>query len=82
MTKDGAEIDLIVERAGKKTLCIEIKSGDSVKDGQLRNLVNLTSDINNAKAICLYNGEDRLNYDSVEVRPWQDALMNFELVPN
>lgn len=81
MTKDGAEIDLIVERAGKETLCIEIKSGDSVNDGQLRNLVNLSNDINNAKAICLYGGKDRLNYDSVEVWPWQDALINFELVP-
>lgn len=31
LTKDGAEIDLIVERARESTLCLEIKSGSSIR---------------------------------------------------
>jgi len=70
-TKDGAEIDLIIERAGKKTLCIEIKSSDSVKSLDLNNLRNLSKDISNSLAICLYTGKMNRTIDGIQVMPWE-----------
>ncbi|MCB0321435.1 MAG: ATP-binding protein, partial [Bdellovibrionales bacterium] len=81
LTKDGAEIDLIVERVGEKTLCIEIKSSSSVRSEQLTNLKKLSADIENSIPLCLYTGDKRLLYDNVEVLPWQTGLTEFSLVP-
>ncbi len=81
LTKDGAEIDLIIERAGKETLCIEIKSGTSVRAEQFTNLAKLSGDINRSKALCFYNGTENLRYGTVEVFPWQEGLKEFGLVP-
>lgn len=81
LTKDGAEIDLIIERAGEPTLCIEIKSATSVREEQLRNLVRLAGDIDNSKAVCLYNGPHILQYPGVEIYPWQQGLRELGLVP-
>ena len=53
LTKDGAEIDPIVERAGLPTFLIEIKSGLSVRDGELNNLRAFKADIRGSNAICL-----------------------------
>lgn len=79
-TKDDAEIDLVVERAGETTLCIEVKSGISVRREQLTNLRKLSSDIQNSKPICLYNGTEKLQYDKVEVLPWQIGLRECGLI--
>lgn len=80
MTKEGAEIDLIVERSGKETLCIEIKSSTSIREQDLTNLIKLSRDINNSKAVCLYNGDRRLSIGSVDIIPWMDGLIELELV--
>jgi len=77
LTKDGAEIDLIIERAGEPTLCIEIKSGTKVREEQLTNLKKLSSDIANSRAVCLYNGDKNLRYDAVDVLPWRSGLDEF-----
>lgn len=79
-TKDGAEIDLIVERAGQETLCIEIKSGKKLRKEQLTNLTKLSNDIANSKSVCFYNGVDRLQYGKIEVVPWQEGLKEYGLV--
>ena len=79
-TKDGAEIDLIVERAGQETLCIEIKSASSIRKEQLTNLAKLSADIENSKAICLYDGNEHLKYDQVEVVPWREGISEFGLI--
>ncbi|MDZ4785964.1 MAG: AAA family ATPase [bacterium] len=78
LTKDGAEIDLIVERAGSKTLCIEIKSGTVVRREDFTNLRKLAADIPNSLSLCVYNGSQRLQYDQVKVLPWQEALQSIE----
>jgi len=59
-TKDGAEIDLIIERAGEKTLCIVIKSSQNIRKDQISSLISLSKDIPNSKAICLYKGTQKL----------------------
>ncbi len=79
LTKDDAEIDLIVER-GKEILCIEIKSSKNIRENQLRNLKNLGSTIKNSRLVCLYDGEEKLKFDKVEVFPWKEGLADLGLV--
>jgi hypothetical protein len=74
LTKDGAEIDLIIERAGTPTLCIEIKSGTIVHQEDMQNLIKLSADIIGSHAICLYTGEHRLRLGPVDVVPWREGL--------
>jgi len=74
LTKDGAEIDLIIERAGEPTLCLELKSGTKVREEQLTNLKKLSADIANSRAVCLYNGDQKLRYDAVDVLPWRNGF--------
>ena len=81
LTKDGAEIDVIVERAGQPTLCIEIKSSEVVRREQLRNLQKLSSSMENAIAICIYNGDVPMQIDGIDVLPWREALAEHSLVP-
>ena len=79
MTKDNAEVDLIVERAGLPTLLIEIKSGIAVRDEELNNLRRFKSDIGNCEAICLYRGADRLSSEGIPILPWQQGIKEFGL---
>jgi len=74
LTKDGAEIDLIVERSGQQTICIEIKSGSKIRKESLKNLINLSKDIKNSKAVCLYDGDRNIKFDDVEVMPWAEGV--------
>lgn len=82
LTKDDAEIDLIVERPGMETLCIEIKSGQQVRKEELRNLSTLSADIPNSRSICLYNGDTIRDLDGVELLPWKERMKRYHLVPS
>jgi len=73
-TKDGAEIDLIIERAGKPTFLIEVKSGSIVRKEELKNLKNFSKDIAGSIPLCLYNGTESLRFEEVECVPWQDGI--------
>lgn len=73
-TKDGAEIDLIVERSAKQTFLIEIKSSPTVREEDLRNLKALSNDIPGSTALCLYAGETTLSFGHVECLPWQEGI--------
>lgn len=73
-TKDGAEIDLIVERAGKPTFLIEIKSASVVREEEVRNLKNFSKDIAASTPLCLYNGTAAICFGEVECVPWQEGI--------
>lgn len=73
-TKDGAEIDLIIERAGEPTAIIEIKSGETVRDEELSNLNRFQRDIKGSQAVCLYRGALERTVNKVAVLPWNRGL--------
>lgn len=75
LTTAGVEIDLVIERPGKSTLLVEIKAGQKVLLSELNNLIGISREMDNAEAICLYNGEDSLKYDGVEVLPWRRGII-------
>jgi predicted AAA+ superfamily ATPase len=74
LTASGVEVDLIIERPAQTTLVIEIKSGKRVSESDLSNLVAITKEMENAEAICLYDGTEKLRYHDVELLPWRIGI--------
>ena len=79
MTKDGAEIDLVVERPSKKILFIEIKSSKHVTKESLKSLITLSKDFKNCEAVCLSNDKYKKKIENVNVFPWQEGLKEYFL---
>ena len=76
-TKDDVEIDLIIERPGKKLLCIEIKSTDNVREDKLSAFANLVKDIDNSEAICISQEPRSKKVGDIIVLPWMEALRKY-----
>ncbi len=74
-TKDDAEIDLIIERPGQKTLLIEIKSTDRVDKVDINKLIKIGSDIKNSEMIFLCSERQPRLVDSVQIMPWQTGIL-------
>ena len=74
LTKEGAEIDLILERPGKTTLCIEIKSSENVRKEDLRSLIKLGFDIPQSTLYCLSREITRKKIGNVLCLHWQEGL--------
>lgn len=76
-TKDGAEIDLIVERPGMVHLFIEIKSADHVHSQQLNTLKKLSADFGQSEAVCLSCDPYPRQVDNVRILPWQQGVVEY-----
>lgn len=76
-TSSGAEIDLLVERPGQKTLMIEIKSAQQVHAQSLRTLMEFANDFGDCEAICLANEPYPRRIEQVRVMPWQQGLKEY-----
>ena len=76
-TRDDVEVDLVVERPGKKLLCIEIKSSDNVREDKLSSFANLVKDIPNAEALCISQDMRAKKMGDVSVLPWKQALHKY-----
>lgn len=73
-TKDGAEIDLIIERPGKNSVLIEIKSTDNVDSSDLLALKNLRRGFKNPECIVLSQEKHPRLVDDIEILGWQHGL--------
>lgn len=76
-TKDDAEIDLVVERPGKKTLFIEIKSTENIQVSQLITLKSLAKDFGECEAICFSRDPYPKQFDDIHVIPWYQGIAHF-----
>lgn len=79
-TKDGAEIDLIVERPGLPAVLIEIKSSDRVDDRDTRALERFLPDFPKAEAFCLSRDTRGKKIGRVSALPWNEGLKEIGLV--
>jgi len=73
-TKDGAKVDLIVERPGQKILFLEIKSSNNVTAEKLSSFSKLAKDFGECEAICLSKDLRSKKIDNVLVLPWSEAI--------
>jgi predicted AAA+ superfamily ATPase len=78
-TKDGAEIDLIVERPAASAALLEIKSTDHVTERDTKAVDRLAADIPRAEAYCLSRDPVARRIGSVIALPWQDGLKEIGL---
>lgn len=70
-TKDDLEVDLIVERPGKKTALVEIKSSQNVDLTDLRKLSKIAGDFKNAEAFVFCRESYPRRVEDVSVLPWE-----------
>ena len=74
LTKDGAEIDLIIDRPGAPTALVEIKSSERVDEGDTRILERFLPDFKKAELFCLSRDPHRKKIGNVQVLPWKDGI--------
>lgn len=70
-TKDGAEIDLIIEFPRKKPLCIEIKSSKNIPTVEINKLLKISQAIPGGIPIIVYDGEHEQHENGVRIIPWK-----------
>ncbi len=73
-TLNDNEIDLIIERPGKKKALIEIKSSREVNESMLRHFIKLSNEFDNAESYCLSNDPYAKKFQHVLALPWQTGL--------
>lgn len=79
-TKDGLEIDLIVEQKGQPCTLIEIKSGHNPSIDDARHLLKLQDAFPNCQLWVVSQIERERKESNIRFLPWQTALKNlFEL---
>ncbi len=76
-TKDGVEVDLVVERPGQTTLLIEIKSATHPSVEKLNAFIALSKEFKNATAICISQSPNPRMIDHIHILPWQKALEQY-----
>lgn len=76
-TKDGSEIDCVVERPGLPILFIEIKSTDIVEERHVKSLNQLAKDFGNCEAVCFSRDSYVKQYGNVTVYPWKDGIKQY-----
>lgn len=73
-TAGDVEVDLVVERPGQPLLCVEIKSSDSIDQGNISSFINLTKSIDNCEAIVLSQDRFMKKFEHVTCYPWKHGL--------
>jgi len=73
-TKDDLEVDLIVERPGKKLLLMEIKSTERVDGTQVSKLHGLQSALSPCELWVVAQEKSPRRIEKAEILPWQEAL--------
>lgn len=76
-TKDGVEIDLLVEVSSRKKYCIEIKSGEVKNLNEFNDQYKLAKDvqgISDAELVILSQNKKAMSQGPIHVMPWQDGI--------
>lgn len=82
-TKDGAEIDLIIERPGMPMCLVEIKSADKVDERDIRTLKAFKKELGKkAEAYCLSRDPLARTIDDIHLLHWQEGLAEMGLKQN
>lgn len=73
-TKDGAEVDLVIDRPGQAPVLVEIKSTERVDESHTRTIGKLAADLKGAEAYCLSRDKNKKEINNVTALPWQEGL--------
>lgn len=78
-TKDGVEIDLIIERPGIKRALVEIKSTERITPDDVRSLQQMAPDIPNSESFCLSLDRTAKKIGEVHCLPWFTGIKTLGL---
>ena len=73
-SKDGREVDLVVQQGKQKLLFVEIKSTDTIREIDLTAVRAVSSEVPGAEAWVICREARETWIDGVRVLPWQKAL--------
>ncbi len=73
-TKDGAEIDLLIEKSGQVLFLCEIKSTESVSQKDILLVKRFRKDFPKAKQLILSNEPRSRLVDDVMIYPWKEGI--------
>jgi predicted AAA+ superfamily ATPase len=73
-TQGGAEIDLVIERPGEKTVFVEIKSTTNVTKEHLCHLRDLASERDDVELLCLSQEPRPRKDENIMIMPWQEGF--------
>ncbi len=74
LTKDNAEIDLIIDRPGRSVALVEIKSKSHVDERDTRSLEHFRSDFTKPDLFVLSNDERPKKIGNVHALPWRQGI--------
>jgi predicted AAA+ superfamily ATPase len=78
-TKDGVEIDLIIDRANLPLILIEIKSTSTIDSTHLKSIKEIKSSLPGSLAFCFSNDIFDREIDQIKVTNWKNGIL--ELFP-
>lgn len=73
-TNSDVEIDLIIERPGKKTILIEIKSSTNISEQQLFSFRSIVKDFPNSISFCFSLDEIPKKFDDIQCLHWKKGI--------
>lgn len=73
-TQGGLEIDLVVERPGRSSVLVEIKSSSDVKPTQLRHISEIKKEFPEFDAICICRENQTRKIGDILIMPWMEAF--------
>jgi predicted AAA+ superfamily ATPase len=72
---DGNEIDMIIERPGRRALLVEIKSSETIDSQEPRKFESIAKPFSDCEKVILYRGEERVVYsEDLRVVPWLEGI--------
>jgi predicted AAA+ superfamily ATPase len=78
-TKDDVEIDLIIDRPGHPTACIEIKSTTHVREDHLTSFNRISRDLSNSVFFCFSLDPNEKTIGNISCLHWQAGLKRLGL---
>jgi predicted AAA+ superfamily ATPase len=79
LTKDGGEIDLLVERPGRPLALVEIKATEKTSDDDTHYLRSIIADMGACEAFCLSRDPHERTQNGVHHLPWMKGLVELGL---
>lgn len=80
-TNNGLEIDVVIERPGKPTAFVEIKSTDNLTVSELTSLKSLKNDYPKHQYFCLSNDKNSNEFEKIKILHWKKGLEELGFVP-
>ena len=80
-TKDGAEIDLLIDRPGQPLALVEIKSSESTTINDVKHLIKLRDEFGPCETFCFSNNSLEFIEEGIHFLHWKEGLKRVGLVP-